>query len=111
MKLRRLKRVRTSSPAFETELALEILKSDKLRVSILLGILGSVVPLMLVLAVFSYEDFQRAFRGNFKTFLLTVLLVIGAALTSLIFEWLAINRRIKEQQTARPFFQYLSAFI
>src|SRR5262245_33188372 len=108
MRLRRLKQLRTISPAFESELALEILKTDKLRVTILLCILGSVVPLMLMLAVFSYEDFQRAFRGNFKTFLLTVLLVIGAALTSLTLEWFAINRRIKEQLTPRPFFQYLS---
>lgn len=59
MRLRRLKRNKIISPAFENELALEILKTDKLRVSILLCILGSVMPLMLWLAVSSYEDFQR----------------------------------------------------
>ena len=111
MRLRRLKREKITSPAFETELALEILKTDKLRVTILLCILGSVVPLMLLLAVFSYEDFQRAFSGNFKTFLFTVLMVIVAGLTSLTLEWLAINRRIKEQRVPKPFFQYLSALI
>ena len=111
MRLRRFKREKISSAAFESELALEILKTDKLRVTILLWIMASVVPLMLALAVFSYEDFQRSFRGNFKTFLFTVLLVIGAAMASLIFEWFAINRRIKEHLTPKPFFQYLSALI
>ena len=111
MKLRRLKRPEHSSPAFENELALEILKSDRLRVTILLSILCSVVPLMLLLAVFSFEDFQRAFRGNFKTFLFVVLLVICAGLMSLIFEWFAITRRIKDQRTAKPYLQYLSAFV
>ena len=111
MRLRRVKRDKHSSPAFESELALEILKSDKLRVTILFGVLASVVPLMLLFAVFLYEDFQRSFRGNFKTFLLTLLLVIGAVLTSLILESLAIKRRIKERLVPKPLFQYLSALI
>lgn len=111
MRLRRIKRDKPTSPAFESELALEILKSDRLRVTILFCILASVVPLMLMFAVFSYEDFQRSFRGNFKSFLLTLLLIMGAVLTSLIVEWFAINRRLKARIVPRPFFQYLSALI
>ena len=112
MRLRRIKeRNKPGSPAFESELALEILKGDRLRVTILFCILASVVPLMLLFAVFSYEDFQRSFRGNFKSFLLTLLLIMGGVLTSLIVEWFAINRRLKGRLVPRPFFQYLSALI
>ena len=79
MKLRRLKRHR---PAFESELALEILKSDKLRVTILICALGIMLPAILVLAVFGFEDFQRIFHGNFKLFLMTVfsVLILGVPL-------------------------------
>ncbi len=68
MKLRRLKQHKVEPPrVFETEFALEILKSDKLRVTILICVVASVVPVMLTLSVFSFEDFQHAFRGNFKS--------------------------------------------
>jgi hypothetical protein len=42
MRIRRLKRHRPAAHAFESELALEIMKSDKLRVTILLYAFGIV---------------------------------------------------------------------
>ena len=88
-----------------------MLKSDRLRVTILLCVMGSVLPVMLILAVFAFEDFQRVFRGNFKSFLFIVLLVIGGGLTALILERMAITRRINEQRKATLLSQYVSVLI
>lgn len=110
MRLRRLKRHRPAARAFETELALEILKSDKLRVTILICAFGVVLPTILTLAVYGFEDFQRIFHGNFKTFLVTVLTVLTLGLGCLIFEWFAVNRLINERRGAYPLLPYLSAF-
>lgn len=111
VKFRRAKNRKRISSSFENEFDLEILKSDKLRVTILLCALASVVPVMLIFAVFSYEDFQRAFRGNFKSFLFLVLMVLVVAVVSLIIERTAINRRINEHRKARPLLQYLSVLV
>ena len=80
MKLRRRKRKRSAARTFETEFALEILKSDRLRVTILICAFAAVVPVTLALAVFVYEDFQRIFHGNFKSFLLALLTVMTVCL-------------------------------
>ena len=111
MRLRRRKQRKIEPRVFEREFALEILKSDKLRVTILICVVGSVVPLMLTLSVFSFEDFQHAFHGNFKSFLLLVLLVIGAGLTCLMIERSLIDRLIREHRTAPLLLPYLSAIL
>ena len=110
MTLRRLKGHRPTARAFEDELALEILKSDKLRVSILICAFGLVLPAILMLALFSFENFQRIFHGNFKTFLVTVLSVLTVGVGCLVFEWFAVNRLINERRRAYPLLPYLSAF-
>ena len=111
MKLRRLKQNRRASGAFESEFAVEILKSDKLRVTILICFFGIALPSILLLAVFAFEDFQRIFHGNFKSFLTIVLSVLGLGLACFTVEWLAIDRRIKEQRQASPLLPYLSALV
>ena len=89
MKLRRLRQDRRASGAFENEFALELLKSDKLRVTILICFFGIALPSILLLAVFAFEDFQRIFHGNFKSFLMIVLTVLGLGLCCFTLEWLA----------------------
>lgn len=108
MKLRRLKRHR---PAFESELALEILKSDKLRVSILICSVGVVLLATLTLSVFGFEDFQDIFHGAFKSFLMIVLSTMIVGLGCLVGELIVINRLIDEQRKANPFLLYVSALI
>jgi adenylate cyclase len=111
MKLQRRKRNKLASVSFERELKLEMLKSDKLRVTILICALGVVLPAILTLAVFAFEDFQRVFRGNFKNFLSIVLGVLMLGLVFLIVEWFMIDRVIKGQRRAYPFMPYLSALV
>lgn len=111
MKLRLPKRHRAAARAFESELALEILKSDKLRVTILICAFGVVVPTILVLAVFGFEDFQQIFHGNFKSFLMVVLTVMILGLGCLVVEWFVISRLINERRKAYPLLPYFSALI
>lgn len=113
MRLRRRKRKRNRSAArsFESELALEMLKSDKLRVTILMGALSAVLPVTLTLAVFVYEDFQRIFHGNFKGFIVTLLGVLAICLGCLTVEWFAIARLIRERRRAYPCLPYISALV
>jgi adenylate cyclase len=111
MKLRRLKRNAPVAAAFESELALEMLKSDRLRLTILICAFAIVVPTILTLAVFAFEDFQRIFHGSFKSFLMLVLTVLSFGLVFLIIEWIAINRLIKEHRKAYAFLPYVSALV
>lgn len=111
MKLRRRKRSTPVSGAFENELALEMLKSERLRITILICAFGVVLPLILMLAIFAFEDFQLIFRGNFKSFLVVVLAVLTLGVGCLIVERLAINRIIKAQRKAYPLMPYVSALV
>src|SRR4030095_2394236 len=97
--------------AFEREFALEVLSSDKLRVTILIGVIISAVLVVLSLAAFSTAQFTRAFHGNLKGFLANLLGVGASALVLLLIERALIRRMIREQRGISEFFQYLSAFI
>jgi adenylate cyclase len=108
MRIRRLKR---HQPAFESELALEILKSDKLRVTILICAVGVVLLATLTLAVFGFEDFQAVFHGQFKSFLMLVLSTMIVGLGYLIVELIVINRLIDERRKASSYLPYVSALI
>lgn len=70
MRLRRLKRNRPAAGAFEAELALEILKSDRLRVTILICAFGVVLPVILVLARL-HELRRKALTGRRNRYLST----------------------------------------
>ncbi len=108
---RRFKRGGAAPDAFEREFALEVLESDRLRVSILIGIIAFTLLVQAALSIFAYEQFQRVFHGNFKSFQLSVLLIIGSVLVCLLAERAAIARLIRKQKRAPALFQYLSAFI
>ena len=105
------KRNRSAARSFESELALEILKSDRLRVTILICAFGAVLPVTLTLAVLVYEDFQRIFQGNFKGFLVALLSVLALCLGCLTFEWVAITRLIREQRKTYRCLPYISALV
>ncbi|HJS23561.1 MAG TPA: hypothetical protein VJ751_04260, partial [Pyrinomonadaceae bacterium] len=108
MKLRRLKRHR---PAFESELALEVLKSDKLRVTILICAVGVMLLAILTLAVFGFEDFQNIFHGQFKSFLMVVLSMMIIGLGGLVVELILIKRLVEERRKAPLLLPYVTALI
>ena len=111
MTFRRLKRRPHISNVFDSEFALEILKSDKLRVSILLGTWISILTVLFLLSFAFTGQFQSAFHGKFYEF--RKALIIGSAVTcgSLVLELLAIERLIRTDKAGRPALRYLSAFI
>jgi adenylate cyclase len=58
-----------------------------------------------------YGDFQSAFHGRFREFLLAVYVIFGANLLYLIAERIILSRLIKKQQKAFPALKYVSAFV
>ncbi|HEY6660410.1 MAG TPA: hypothetical protein VI031_04685, partial [Pyrinomonadaceae bacterium] len=111
MILRRRKRPTVNQEAFEKEFAFESLKSDRLRVTILIGAIVSALGIVLLMVLFFYDEFQAAFHGNFKGFLVAVFVIFGANLVYLLAERTVIDRLIKKR--IRPFsaLKYLSAFV
>jgi adenylate cyclase len=110
MRFRRRKH-RSLSSAFESEFALEVLRSDKLRVTILLGVIVSAVLVVSVLLVASFEQFRRAFHGNIKGFLISIGVVAGATVVCLLTERAVISRMIRKKKRVPDWVQYLSAFV
>jgi adenylate cyclase len=111
MKLQRKKRGKPTARTFENELGLEILKSDKLRVTILICAFAAVLPVTLALAVFVYEDFQRIFHGNFKSFLVVLLTTMAICLAFLSLEWVALDHRIRQRRRGHSCLPYISAVV
>src|ERR1044071_6293387 len=107
--LRRKKRDVTD--LFEEEFALESLKSDRLRVSILIGAIFSALLLVLSLIPIFLDEFQSAFHGNFRSFLLAVFVIFGLNLCYLIAERVALGRLIKKRRKPFATLKYLSAFV
>lgn len=107
--LRRKKRDATD--LFEEEFALESLKSDRLRVSILIGAIVSALVLVLIMVPIFIADFQSAFHGNFRSFLLAVCIIFGGNVVYLVAERMAISRLIRKRQKPFAALKYLSAFV
>src|SRR5262245_11773363 len=99
------------SSAFEDQFAQEILKSDKLRVTILIGAVSSFCVALLVLALFAFDQFQQTFHGRFPRFLLTFLTFFSITLVCLLIERRLIFRRVQVRGNASALLQYLSAFV
>ena len=97
--------------AFESEFALEVLASDQLRVTILIGVISTALLVVSALLAASFEQFDRAFHGNMKGFMLTFGTVAGSALFCLLLERAAISRMIRKQKRVPEWVQYLSAFV
>jgi adenylate cyclase len=107
----RFRRKATAPEAFEQEFALEVLESDRLRVTILIGILCFTLLVQVCLAIFAHEQLEHVFHGNFRSFQVSVLVIIGSVLACLLAERAAIARLIRTQRRPRAFFRYLSAFV
>ena len=97
--------------AFEHEFALESLKSDRLRVTILIGAIISSGLLIVVMMPIFFEQLQTAFHGNIRGFMIAVGVIFGANLSYLIIERIAIGRLIKRKVTPPTVLKYFSAFV
>jgi len=109
--LRRRKRQSVDHELFEKEFAFESLKSDRLRVTILIGAIISALLIVLLMMLFFYDEFQSAFHGNFKGFLFAVFVIFGANLLYLLAERTILDRLIKKQLKPFNALKYLSAFV
>src|ERR1041385_7953015 len=111
MTLRRRKPATTNHELFEKEFAIESLKSERLRVTILMGAIVSALLLVLILIPIFIDEFQTAFHGNFRGFLLAVFVIFGANLAYLIAERVVIGRLIRKRQKPFAALKYISAFV
>ena len=112
MTLRRRKPRRTlDHDVFEKEFAIESLKSERLRVTILMGAIFSSVALLLLLTLIFFEQFNTTFRGNARSFLLAVIVLFGVNICYLMAERIILGRLIKKQMKTFPALKYLSAFV
>jgi adenylate cyclase len=110
-RITRRRKKRDAADLFEEEFALESLKSDRLRVTILIWAIVSSLLLVLILIPLFLDQFQSAFHGNFRSFLLAVFIIFGANLTYLIAERTAIDRLIRKRQKPFAVLKYFSAFV
>jgi adenylate cyclase len=110
--LRRKKTRRTlGHDVFEKEFAIESLKSERLRVTILMGAIFSSVALLLLMALFFFEQFQTTFRGNARNFMLAAAVLFTVNICYLLGERIILGRLIKMQMKPFPALKYLSAFV
>src|ERR1700741_1272735 len=111
MTLRRKKGTAMVHEIFEQEFAIESLKSDRLRVTILIGAIVSLVLILFLLAFIFPKEFEITFHGNFRRFLVAVCLVFGANVSYLVGEQIVIDRLIRKQRRPSAALKYVSAFV
>ena len=94
MKLGRIKRRRNRAATrnFESELALEILKSDKMRITILICALGAIVPVTLTMRPQLTRD---EINANAETYRTQIFKLLDHAKTEMRFnsEWMDTSVR------------------
>src|SRR6185503_10594274 len=90
---------------FEQEFAVESLKSEQLRVTILMGAIVSSVALLF------FDQFNVTFRGNARSFLFAAIVLFGVNIGYLMAERIILGRLIKKQMRTFPALKYLSAFV
>jgi hypothetical protein len=100
-----------SVDVFEREFAIESLKSERLRVTILMGAIISSVTLLLLMTLLFFAQFDNTFRGNARPFLLAALVLFAVNLSYLLAERIVLGRLIKKQMRPFPALKYLSAFV
>ena len=111
MTLRLRKEHHRTAKAFEREFALEILKSDRLRVTILIGVILTALFIVLAVAGLGPIQFQRAFHGNVNGFIATLVIIVVVTFSCLIAERLTIDRLIRKRAQPSTPLQYLSSFV
>ncbi len=105
------RRRRMDHDVFEQEFAIESLKSERLRVTILMGAIVSSVALLLLMTLFFFEQFNVTFHGNARSFLFAVMVLFGVNVSYLMVERMILGRMIKKQVKGFPALKYLSAFV
>src|ERR1044072_2256861 len=113
-RMTRRRRRKTSAvdyDVFEKEFAIESLKSERLRVSILIGAIVSALVFVLIMFPIFYDQFQSAFHGRVCGFLIAVYVIFGANLLYLTAERITLGRLIKKQQKPFTALKYISAFV
>ena len=105
------KKTATVGRVFEEEFALESLKSDRLRVRILIGAVVSSVAILFLLTPIFFDQFQAVFRGNFWGFIFAAVALFGVNICYLLTEYIVLGRMIKKRQRPFPALKYLSAFV
>ena len=105
------KKTATVGHVFEEEFALESLKSDRLRVSILIGSIVSSVAILFLLTPLFFDQFQAVFHGNLRGFLFAAAALFGVNVCYLLAEYIVLGRLIKKQQRPFPALKYVSAFV
>jgi adenylate cyclase len=96
---------------FKEEFAFESLKSDRLRVSILIGAIISALLLVSGLIPLFWDEFERAFHGNLRSFLIAVWVIFIINLSYLLIERAALTRLIKKRRKPSSVLKYVSAFV
>jgi MFS superfamily sulfate permease-like transporter len=83
------------------------LKSDKLRVTILIGVNLSALLIVLIITLLGFEQFQQSFHGNFRGFITTFITVMAVTLVCLVVEGVVIDRLSRKQAHPSTLIQYL----
>src|SRR5262245_9713729 len=104
-------RRRIHHDVFEQEFAIESLKSERLRVTILMGAIISSITVLLLMTLLFFEQFNTTFRGNARTFLFAAIVLFGVNICYLLAERFVLGRLIKKQMRPIPALKYLSAFV
>ena len=81
---------------FEDELALEVLRGEKLRVTILTGVILTALLLLNLLTLLMLAQFQRAFHGNFRSFQLGSTIIGGLLVLYLLGGRILITRHLEQ---------------
>jgi len=100
-----------TAKAFEREFALEILKSDRLRVTILIGVIVAALLIVLAVAALGSNEFKPAFHGNVIGFFATLVTIVVVTLTCLIGERLTIDYLIRRRAQPSTVLQYVSCLV
>lgn len=100
-----------SVDVFEREFAIESLKSERLRVTILMGAIISSIALLLLMTLLFFDQFNNTFRGNARSFLFAAGVLFTVNVSYLLAERIILGRLIKKQMKPIPALKYLSAFV
>src|SRR5262249_13213356 len=102
---------RVTDNELEDELAMEVLRGEKLRLNILICGVASALILLNLLPFLLLNEFQRAFHGSFRTFQFGVTIVTVLTIFYLLAERLLIARHLQKKKRLGEVRQYLSALI
>jgi hypothetical protein len=111
MRLIKEKPAHRAAKAFEAEFDAEILKSEKLRVTMLMAVIAATMLLQLSISLLALDEFRRSFHGRFGSFVSALLTIGAVALGCLVLQRALLDCRIKTKGKPYAALQYLSALI